>query len=334
VKEIDLYQDEQILVTSIFIGGGTPSLLNVEQITKLMLALKTFGWAKEIEITIESNPGTLTLEKLQAYKKHGINRISMGVQTGSDDELVKLERIHNFETVKESIALIKEAGILNYNLDLMFGLPGQTLSSLDKSIDAFVDLEPTHISAYSLKYEEGTKFYQALEAGEQTEVDEELDRDMYHLIINKLEDKGYHQYEISNFAKDTFECQHNLVYWGKKPYLAFGLGSHGYDIDRYHNVSDLPTYYKLIGDCLKPIEAVETLDFDEDWFEYMMLGLRLNKGFSLKKFSEKYGFDFEKKFNIIIKSLIEDDLMILEGDYIKLSRKGLDLSNQVFIKFL
>lgn len=327
-----LYKQE---VKSIFIGGGTPSLLSGEQMKDLMTTIKENFLLSDCEISMESNPGTLSLDKLNAYKAAGINRISMGVQSLEDDMLKTLGRIHSADTVRDSVKKIKSAGFNNFNFDLMFGLPGQTLKQLEYTVNEMIKLNPTHISAYSLKYEEGTVFYDKLEKDELSPISDELDRDMYHKIIEKLESAGYLQYEISNFSKPGLECVHNLVYWQKEDYLGIGLGAHGcIDNERVYNTSDMATYISRVDDQKLPREGADPINREDDIFEYIILNLRLNQGLSLSSFKECYDYDFLIKEKNTIRELIEEGLMILKGDRLSLSTRGRDLSNQVFIKFL
>lgn len=323
-------------VHTIFIGGGTPSLLSGNQMKRLMQAIgDVFDMSECKEVSMESNPGTLTLEKLLAYKEAGINRISMGVQTLNDKTLKTLDRIHDVNQVYESVSLIKEAGFANYNMDLMFGLPGQTLEMLKETVDKMIALEPTHISAYSLKFEEGTAFYKKLEEGTLNEIDDDLDRDMYHLIERKLLEAHYHQYEISNFSKSGFECCHNLVYWEKEAYLGIGVGAHGYHNKiRTSNAIHLEAYHDMIRKQRHGQVSVEVIDKEEDLFEMLILGLRLNKGLSIKKIKALYDVDILEKYEMIIKELEEKRLIEVKDGRITLTALGRDLSNQVFMAFL
>ncbi len=337
-KEISLYKKElkDSYIKTIFIGGGTPSLMSGNQMKDLMKTIETnFDLSKCDEISMESNPGTLTLSNLIAYKEAGINRISVGVQTLNNHTLKSLDRIHDVNEVYEAISNIKEAGFTNFNMDLMFSLPGQTLKDLESSLDNFIKLKPTHISAYSLKYEEGTDFYKKLENDELIETEEDEDRDMYHLIINKLKDANYLQYEISNFAKEGLECKHNLVYWKNKEYIGFGLGAHSScNRNRFFNEKTFKDYYDLIDSEKKPIEGTEEISLETSMFETIMLSLRLNSGLNLNEFNLSYSKDFTSLYKKELKKLKDLELLEIRSDYIKLTEKGRDLSNQVFLEFL
>jgi len=336
-KEIAYYGNRvKTPVHTVFIGGGTPSLLTGEEMHEIMAALNEhFDMSRCVEISMESNPGTLTLKQLKDYKSSGINRISMGVQTLNDDTLRSLDRIHDVKAVYDSVRLIEEAGFDNYNMDLMFGLPGQTLEMLKETVEKMVKLNPKHISAYSLKFEEGTAFYKKLESGELKETDDDLDRDMYHLIEKTLLSHGYIQYEISNFSKKGYECKHNLVYWEKEDYVGFGIGAHSYlDKKRFYNVSKLETYHAAIETQGHAVKDSIAIDESEDLFEYIMLGLRLNKGLNILVLNNRYNIDFKIRYSEEIKKLIEQSLVEWSGDVLKLTSIGRDLSNQVFLQFL
>jgi len=337
IKEIEYYGKHYLQkIHTIFIGGGTPSLLTGNQMKMLMTAVdKAFDLSECVEVSMESNPGTLNLENLLDYKDAGINRISMGVQTLNNDTLKSLDRIHDVQMVYDSVSAIKEAGLTNFNMDLMFGLPGQTLEQLESTVDKMIELDPTHISAYSLKYEEGTEFYKKLESGELEVFEDELDRDMYHLIIKKLGEAGYLQYEISNFSKAGYECQHNLVYWEKKPYLGLGIGAHSYMAKkRFFNATTLNDYDQLIKKENHSVVGSDEIDPEDDLFESIILSLRLNKGLEINKINALYDIDFLKSYKKEIDRLLKDALIELNNEVMTLTSLGRDLSNQVFVAFL
>lgn len=338
VKEIKLYAHmyENRLVQTIFIGGGTPSLLSGQQMTLVMETIRdVFVLADDVEVSMESNPGTLNKDDLVAYREAGINRISMGVQTLENETLKSLDRIHDVQMVYDGMAMLKKVGFKNINMDLMFGLPGQTMKQLDHTVTEMIKLEPTHISAYSLKYEEGTEFYTKLKHGDIVEIEDEDDRAMYHRIIELLATHGFSQYEISNFSKPTYVCKHNMVYWEKDDYLGIGLGAHGcIENKRPYNVSEIQIYQNLLDQNILPVEGEEVIDLEEDVFETIILSLRLNTGLDLLKFNNKYDVDFLIKYHDIIETLLAEKLIEKNNTHIKLTALGRDLSNQVFIKFL
>lgn len=333
-KEIKFYKTDRPVHT-VFFGGGTPSLLTGDQMKELMALIKeNFNLDDCIEVSMESNPGTLNVDKLLAYKEAGINRISMGVQTLNNDTLKTLDRIHDVQAVYDSVANLQAVGFDNYNMDLMFGLPGQSLDDLRATVEKMVALRPSHISAYSLKIEEGTDFYKKLEKGELYQVEDELDRQMYHLIEDILSQHGYSQYEISNFSKDGLVCHHNLVYWTKEDYLGIGIGAHGYDDGkRYYNYSDFENYFASIKKSGHAKEEVLDIDYEEDLFEYIMLTLRLNEGFSIQGINDKYQIDFLKLYKTVLDKLLDQGLIEV-GSRMTLTSLGRDLSNQVFLAFL
>lgn len=328
IKEIKLYEPQSVY--TIFFGGGTPSLLSSEQITEIMEVLKDhFDLSACQEITIEVNPGTLTESKLMTYKALGINRISMGVQTLMEDSLKTLGRIHDVQTVYDTVELLKKHDFSNYNMDLMFGLPYQTVEMLDKTVDKMIALNPSHISAYSLKIEEDTPFDDLYD-----EIDEEMDRRMYHLIIDKLHGAGYRQYEISNFSKDQYACKHNLVYWQEGNYLGLGLGASGFiNNERYTNEKDFESYFNKIDAGLLPVHQGEIITKDALMFEMIILRLRLNEGLEIKRFNERFSVDFKSLYNNVLEELLEEELIVMDS-HVRLTSLGRDLSNSVYIKFL
>lgn len=269
-------------VTTIFFGGGTPSILKAGWIADILNAIhRNFKVRKDAEITIECNPGTLTFEKLSIYKSAGINRISVGLQSASDAELRELGRIHTYEDFLKSYDLIRKKGFSNVNIDLMAALPGQTLKSYEQTLRRVLALKPEHISAYSLIIEEGTPFYEKYEAdellrekGEKPQMlpSEETERLMYERTKELLFAHGYERYEISNYARRGYACRHNIGYWRRENYLGFGLGSASLlENERFHNTTDLTDY--LGGDYLAYEQ--EKLDKKSQMEEFMFLGLRM-----------------------------------------------------------
>lgn len=336
--EINLYRDllKKSEIKTIYIGGGTPSSVDGKFIHNLIMQLKSFSnFSDQIEISLEVNPGTLTEEKLNHYIASGINRISMGLQTTNDQLLHKIGRIHSTNDFMTSYEAIKRAGIENLSLDLMFGLPGQTIKDIENAIHLVGILKPKHVSAYSLKIEEGTPLSESYQKGSITLPDEQLEREMYHLLINGLAEKGIMQYELSNFASASFESKHNLVYWENEAYLGLGVSAHSkLNNERFSNTSRIYDYSKLLSEGKLPIIEKEYIDTSEDLFESIMLGLRLNKGVSINKLNQKYNIDFNVKYAKALEKLLREGLVILTEDNIKLTIKGMDLSNQVFLQFM
>lgn len=326
-------------VTSIFFGGGTPSLLSGSQMQRVMEALKEhFEISEDAEISMEANPGTVTKDKLECYRKAGINRISFGLQSVHNEELKLLGRIHTFEAFLESFRLARECGFDNINVDLISAIPRQTVNSWEKSLKQIIKLNPEHISAYSLIIEEGTAFakeYGEGAPGEKELPSEEDERYMYRRTEELLEKAGYQRYEISNYAKPGRECRHNLGYWERKNYLGIGLGASGLiDNVRYQNTEDLQTYLSH-SNCLEIIqEEREALSKIEQMEEFIFLGLRKMKGISLEEFEMMFGQRMEACYGDNMSRMIEENLLKLENGFLMLTKKGIDVSNYVFAEIL
>lgn len=321
-------------VQTVFIGGGTPTVLPSDYILNIMEALKVnYTIAPDAEITIESNPGTIELEKLIEIRKSGINRISMGVQAWQDKLLKKIGRIHTQVEFVEGYHLARQAGFDNINLDLMFTLPTQTLEDWEETLENIIRLKPEHLSTYSLIIEENTPFYRLYNENELPLPDEILDREMYYKAKEILKQNGYSHYEISNFAKPGYESRHNIVYWKQKEYIGFGLGAHSYSgKTRFHNTYDMDKYMNPTG-C-DSVEDIEISDIYDEYAEYMFLGLRLIEGISISDFKAKFSQDI---YSVYGKELEECKKLLLlyeNNGYIALTSRGLDVSNSVFEKFL
>ena len=342
LEEIRGFEDpEDYEVMTVFFGGGTPSILPGQEIFRIMEALREkFSFRKGAEITLEANPGTVDKEKLSCYKKAGINRLSFGLQSADAEELKKLGRIHTWEKFLESFQLAREAGFSNINVDLMSALPGQTKESWEKTLRQVLALQPEHISAYSLIIEEGTPFYQLYEkdverrdAGEEPELlpSEEEERAMYEATGRILKEQGYLHYEISNYAKPGRECRHNLGYWQRRDYLGFGLGASTLlNPVRYKNTEDLEAY--LGGDFSKKEFFVLTKDNQIE--ETMFLGLRVLEGVSKEKFREQFSCELRVVYRKELEKLEQEGLLEEEGDFVRLTSRGIDLSNPVLAEFL
>lgn len=338
IEEIKLQSErlQGVPVHTVFMGGGTPSLLQPEQIERIGQALRDgFDMTHCEEFTFEANPGTLDVQRLKAWKRIGANRVSMGVQTMDDDLLKLLGRIHTAGVVRESVQRLKEVGFDNFNLDLMFGIPTQTLSDVEETLREILELKPTHISAYSLKLEEGTVLDKAVTSGELAELDEEVDREMYHLIVQRLAEAGLDQYEISNFAKPGCASKHNLVYWRNQPYVGLGVAAHGCLQGRREAAYvDIESWEKDIASGQLPIDQTADIDRTEEMFETVMLGLRLNEGLGREAFQSRYGKDVLDIYADALTPHIENGLVIVAPDRIYLTEQGFDLSNQVFADLL
>ena len=340
-KEFNLYKASGQIddIETIFIGGGTPSILSADQLERLFSIIgENVDLSKLREYTMESNPGSLTRDKLELMKAGGLNRLSIGLQASQDHLLKFLERIHTYEEFLESYRLARLVGFDNINIDLMFAFQGQTLEDWRETLERVVSLEPDHISAYSLIIEEGTKFFNMYEDGSLTDYDEDEYVQMYRYTIDYLADKGYGQYEISNFAKQDKECRHNLIYWDDREYYGLGLGSSGYlGGKRYTNYKNMFNYYKKLDADEKPIAFEETISNREKLNEYLILGLRKIEGISRTKYLDRLKKIDEDKYkeNIeIINSYIESGHIIQEGDHIRLGQTGLEISDTISLDLL
>lgn len=321
-------------VISIFFGGGTPSILPAEWIGEILTVIyENFRVEDTAEISIESNPGTLNIEKLRSYTRMGINRLSLGCQTTEDSELQMLGRIHTWEDFLENYDLAREAGFSNINVDLMSGLPGQSLSTWEASLKRIAELEPEHISAYSLILEEGTPLYE--EQDQYVFPEEEEERTMYERTHEILESYGFHQYEISNYSLPGRECRHNIGYWIGTEYLGLGLGAASYvENRRFSNTSDRERYL-LYAECPELLEEEEeVLTLKDRMGERMILGLRMMQGVSASAFQEEFGRSLTEEYGSVIQKYEEWNLLAWEGDYLYLTREGISVSNQVMAEFL
>ncbi len=323
-------------VISVFFGGGTPTALETPILAQLMRAVsESFCVVADAEITTEANPGTLSLATAAALKEMGFNRLSMGVQAWQNSILRRLGRIHMIEEFLENYHAVRQVGFENVNVDLMFALPGQTMADWKETVQRIVALEPEHISAYSLILEEGTPFYESYQAGKLNPVSEETDREMYHWAVDYLAEQGYRQYEISNFAMAGRQSRHNRIYWQAEEYLGMGLGAHSYmDGVRFHNSYDLQAYISAEGNPLRLQEDAERLTGADALAEFMFLGLRLTEGVSFARFRQRFGKEMDAVYGKELRELTELGLLVREKDGVRLSRRGVDVSNFVFERFL
>lgn len=341
-REAKFYQD--YAADTVFIGGGTPSVLQPEWTEALLQSVKThFRILPDAEISMEVNPGTVTKEKLERYFQAGINRLSIGMQSADNRTLCRLGRIHTYEQFLESYEAALAAGFTNINVDIMSALPGQTLQEYCRGLEKVMQLlrRPSHISAYSLIIEEGTKFYErygdAEEAGRNLPKSERLpdldtDRRMYELTDEILRKYGYHRYEISNYALPGYECKHNKKYWQREPYVGFGIGAASFIGERrFKNGSDIAAYIRENGQPEKEEDMV--LSVKEQMGEFMFLGLRLTEGISREAFRSTFGVSLEEVYGEEISCLKEQEVLE-EGNTIKLTRRGLNVCNFVFANFV
>lgn len=327
LREIELFKTDK-KVKSIFIGGGTPSAVDSIFITEIVETInKFFSLNSDCEITIEANPGTLTRKKAADYKACGINRISMGVQSCNDRLLKLLGRIHNFDDFKKSYSIAADF-FKNINLDLMFALPTQTMADWQNTLNIVVnDFKPTHISAYSLIIEKGTPFYDTYQP-----IDESLDRNMYWYAVDFLAQNGYKQYEISNFATENSQCKHNLVYWQGGDYKGFGLGAASLiGNKRLKNTENLMKYIKC---NTSPVTEIIEMPLFEQMQEFVLLGLRCSEGIYVNEFKKRFNCDLITTFGAIFEKHKNNGLLNIEKERISLTRRGVDLSNMVFVDFV
>lgn len=332
--EIGLYKNDyrSRKIDSIFIGGGTPSYVDIKYIQYL---LSCFDHDKDTEITIEANPGTVNFHTLRAYREMGINRISFGVQSFSDRMLMLMGRIHNRATAINNIHESQVAGFENINVDLIFGYPDQSYECYEESLNVVKSLGIPHISCYSLSVEENTALSGMLKKGLLQYPDEDLDRNMYALTIDSLAKSGINQYEISNFAKPGYECRHNLGYWTRDEYLGFGLNSHSlFNECRYSNTSMLNDYISILNKCEKPVKESNMLTDAEIMSEYIILRFRINRGLDINDFRTLFNIDFEERYRSQIDDLAEKGLIEKIVYSYRLTRKGMDLANKVFVEFI
>lgn len=334
---VDITSNHEI--QTIFIGGGTPSLLNEIYISYILCKLKAhFLISQSAEITIEANPGTLTMSKLHAYRSAGINRLSIGLQSTDNNELKQLGRIHTYEEFLESYHMAREAGFDNLNIDLMTALPGQNQDDLCRTLERVIELNPEHISAYSLILEEGTPFAKLY--NEDNLPSEEEDREMYAMTGRMLSAAGYHRYEISNYARPGYESRHNMSYWKRIPYLGLGLGAASFfENTRWKNEEDLDVYIRKWQSGISPERYEEqVLTTQMQMEEYMFLGLRMTEGISMSAFAETFGRSLEAVYGKALDTLEREALIertrIGQEEHIRLTQRGVDLSNYVFTFFL
>ncbi|MBD5097925.1 MAG: oxygen-independent coproporphyrinogen III oxidase [Lachnospiraceae bacterium] len=354
-QEIKLYAPiaDEYIVRSIFIGGGTPSLLDESLIVNIMAFIKkTFTLEKNVEITIEANPGTLRHQKLNGYKQAGINRISIGLQSADDSMLKRLGRLHNYDQFVASYKAARRAGFDNINIDVMSGLPGQSIHSYVDTLSKVIEYGPEHISAYSLSIEEGTPF-----ANDPSILDtlppEMIERRMYEITKKLLSVNGYDRYEISNYAKPGYECRHNMVYWTGGEYVGFGLGASSYfQGKRFSNLRDIFKYLNLMEDLSDRFVETDNLEtlynettrilrenvtpiyIDSRMEEFMFLGLRMMCGVSREDFAERFKKDIYEVYAPVLNKYIDEGYMATDGDRIYLTDMGIDVSNVILADFL
>ncbi|HII4524831.1 radical SAM family heme chaperone HemW [Clostridium perfringens] len=322
-------------INTIFIGGGTPSVLEADELECLLKEVAKLNMAKDIEYSMECNPGNLTEEKLKVMKKYGVNRISMGLQAKQDNLLKGLGRIHNYKTFKENFLLAKKVGFNNINVDLMFGLPNQRLNEWEETLREIISLDPAHISAYSLIIEEGTAFYNLYENDKLKLPTEEEERKMYHLAKKILEENGFNQYEISNYAKEGKECRHNLAYWNMDNWIGVGSAAASYiNGKRIKNISSVEEYINSINEKREAVEEIINNSKNDNMEEFMFMGLRKINGIDENEFKNRFSMNINDVYGEILNKYIGEGLLIRESGRIFLSEKGIEISNIIMADFL
>jgi len=324
-------------ISSIYFGGGTPSLLSVEQLGDILSAIKSlFAVDNAAEITIEANPGTVDKSYLTAIRKLGVNRLSLGVQSLNDDELKLLGRIHTADEARQAVQFARSAGFDNLNLDLIYGLPGQTLSGWQRSLEEAIGLHPEHLSLYGLTLEEETPLWRAIEEKALPAIDPDLSAEQYELAEDLLAASGYRHYEISNWAKPGYECRHNLVYWQNLPYIGVGVAAHScLNGHRLANTGDIDSYLADSAGKLPFLpEMDEEIDAELELAETVILGLRLDDGVSVANIQDRYAIDVLSYYHKQIGEMTDAGLLESDGERLKLTRRGRLLSNEVFWRLL
>ena len=337
INEIRNTADRQVKdkITSIFFGGGTPSVLPDCCIADILMAVRDcFDISDDAEITMECNPGTVNESRLSEYRAAGVNRLSFGLQSTDNNELKMLGRIHTFEQFAESFRLARNAGFNNINVDLMSAIPGQTEATLENTFDKVMALQPEHISVYSLILEDGTYLADNIDKFPPVP-DEDEDRRMYHMTKERLHSAGYERYEISNYSRPGYECRHNLLYWNRGEYYGFGCSAAGFiGNERYSDIRDVKKYIEFNGDIEKLHENIEILTKEDAMEEFMFLGLRKIAGVDVMDFQRRFGVPIENVYAKEIEHNIDKGLLIRQGDILKLTEYGIDICNTVMSDFI
>ena len=331
-EEIESYKrEDKTRVDTVFFGGGTPSLLSPDELSKILAAARSaFDITPDAEITMEMNPGTVTLDTVRAYAALGVNRASVGCQSFNENELKILGRIHNSALIYDAVRIVREAGISNISLDLMYGIPEQTAESFAHTLREALSLEPTHLSVYGLILEEGTPFFNARENLPLPTEDEECD--MYALASKILGDGGFSHYEISNYARPGFECRHNLKYWRDEEYIGVGLAAYSYyGKKRFGNTSKLEEY---ISNSYVQYRYGEDISDTDEAFEYVMMRLRLSEGFSLSDYRTRFGADFTDGRAEKIERYRALGYIAITPDRLALTERGFYISNTILSDLL
>lgn len=339
INEIkNITHKEKYTVTTIYLGGGTPSILNPDYIKNILQEIKSsFEILDDAEITIEINPGTVNEEKLKKYKEYGINRLSIGLQSANDKILKKIGRIHDYKQFEETFFYARKCGFKNINVDLMIGLPTQAVEDVKQTLEKIIQKNPEHMSVYSLIIEEGTIIEKLINENKLQLPDEETERIMYWTVVNELKENGYNQYEISNFSKKTYESKHNTNCWKQKQYIGLETSAHSYlNKKRYSNTNNIEEYIKNIqeNNISKNITIHEEQTEESTMNEYMLLGLRMIQGININEFKQKFKIDPTIKYKEILEKLQKENLIQITKTSIKLTKQGIDFGNIVWEEFI
>ena len=334
--EMELYAPETDPLQTIFIGGGTPSILSADSLTQLFADVhQHFQITPDAEITVECNPGTVDAEKLRVMRDNGVNRLSFGLQAMQDDTLKQLGRIHTVDEFLQSYRLAREGGFENINIDLIFALPDQRMEAWHHTLNEVISLEPAHISAYNLVMEETTPFYEWWQAGKLHLPSEDTEADMFQYTIETLTAHGYMHYEICNFARPNSAARHNLVYWDNQPCIGLGVGASGYvNGVRYSNIRGIAPYIDELSERNKPVADTERLTGHAEKSETLMLALHKQEGISLDAYQDRFGEDIEIAFGTILKKWLDLKLLERTATHLRLTPRGLFLANEVFIELM
>lgn len=323
------------LIRSIFIGGGTPTYLSGRQIERILKAINKLNVMKDMEFTMECNPGTLNEEKLTVMKTYGVNRLSIGLQAVQDSLLNTIGRIHTYNEFEENFRLARKIGFNNINVDLMYGLPNQTVEEWSETLEKICGLNPEHISAYSLIIEEGTCFYKMWDEDKLNLPTEDEERKMDAMTRGLLERDGYKHYEISNYSKKGYECNHNKVYWKCKEYLGAGVSSSSFiDGARIKNIDSIKGYIDGIKNFKSVVDEKYKNKKEDDIEEFMFMGLRMVEGIRKVEFEKRFNEEIYSIYGNVIEENIRDGLMKDEGGFIRLTDRGIEVSNLVMAKFI
>lgn len=338
IREMSFLKEEVSAhpLSTMYIGGGTPTSLSAKQLEKLMIGIhEQLPLASGVEFTVEANPGDLTADKISVLKNYGVNRLSMGVQSFDNRLLKKIGRKHTASDVFDTIRLLEKSGLNNVSIDLIYALPGQSLESFQDSLDKALSLDLPHYSLYSLILENQTVFYNLARQGRLHLPDEDEEGDMFDLAASFMEAHGRKQYEVSNFAIPGKESQHNLVYWNNEEYYGLGAGASGYlDGVRYRNFGPIQQYMQPLKEQKRPIRDEEILTEQARMEEELFLGLRKREGVSYALFYEKFNQSLDEVFGNVIEELVAEKLLVKDTQHIALTRRGLALGNNVFQRFL